>query len=258
MQTCEKCKLASSTSSPVSSINRYDNDKSSTVVEKHLDVRCVMCNNVTTLAPGPNGEAHILCVYIGMYSGIWLGTLRTASTQLSKGMVVCVGIGRIIIGLARWTGKHDTVCTKFVHVYHLDTLPYRIYEERTTHSNTYVQHIYTVICIGYIRIINNHPIYLQCRFVYPVFHIITLGFALGLPKGSVTTLRREVGREDSGRAFAASFRKSVRILVQAKNYLKMNVMFRRMTLKLRTESPGRGSFIFLGFEAKALFTIIFE
>ena len=35
-------------------------------------------------------------------------------------------------------------------------------------------------------------------------------------------------------------------------------MFRRMTLKLRTESPGRGSFIFLGFEATAFFTIIFE
>lgn len=93
-----------------------------------------------------------------MYSGIWLGTLRTASTQLSKEMVVCGGIGRIIIGLARSTGKNDTVCTRFVHVYHLDTLPYRIYEERTTHFNMYVQHIYTVICIGYIRIINNHPI----------------------------------------------------------------------------------------------------
>lgn len=161
------------------------------------------------------------------------------------------------------------MCTRFVHVYHLDTLPYRIYEERTTHSNTYVQHIYiyTVICIGYIRLIHYYPIYLQCRFVYPVFHIITLGFALGLPKGSVTTLRREAGsppqialaparklfvfeRKPIKAPFFSflllSFRKSVRISVQAKNYLKMNVMFRRTTLKLRTESPGRGSFIFLG------------
>ena len=98
-----------------------------------------------------------MCVY-RMNSGIWLGTLRTASTQPSKEMVVYVGIGRIIIGLAGSTGKSDTVCTRFVHVYHLDTLPYRIYEERTTHSITYVQHIYAVICIGYIRIIHNYPI----------------------------------------------------------------------------------------------------
>ena len=79
-----------------------------------------MFNNVNTLAPGVNGEAHILCVYTGIYLGIWLGILRTASTQLGKEMVVYLGMGRITIGLARY---------RSVHVYHLDT-SYRIYEER--------------------------------------------------------------------------------------------------------------------------------